>query len=169
MTPLQLDGTLKPMPTAPPIKLKVGDSAPDFTAPDQNGDTVTLSELKGQHVLIFFYPKDNTPGCTKEACAFRDQFSAFKSKKVVLLGISPDSVKSHDKFATKFELPFTLVSDSDRKIVNAYGVWGEKKFMGRTFDGTFRASFLIAPDGTIQKIWPKVKPEAHPAEVLETL
>ena len=157
------------MATTPPITLKEGDPAPDFTAPDQTGNSITLSKLKGKHVLLYFYPKDNTPGCTKEACAFRDQFNQFESKGIVVIGVSPDSVKSHDKFVSKFDLPFTLVSDSEKQIVNAYGVWGEKEFMGRTFDGTFRASFLIAPDGSILKIWPKVKPEAHPAEVLEAL
>lgn len=154
------------MATKPPITLQVGDPAPDFTACDQNGDSVTLTDFRGQHVLIYFYPKDNTPGCTKEACAFRDEYAAFKKHKIVVLGISPDSVKSHEKFVNKFSLPFTLVADSEKEIVQAYGVWGEKQFMGRTFDGTFRASFLIDPKGKIQEIWPKVKPEAHPAEVL---
>lgn len=155
------------MPTKAPITLKPGDTAPDFTANDQNGAAITLSKFQGQHVLLYFYPKDNTPGCTKEACAFRDQFADFKKHKIAVLGISPDSVKSHEKFASKFSLPFTLVADPDKEIVQAYGVWGEKQFMGRTFDGTFRASFLIDPNGKIQEIWPKVKPEAHPAQVLD--
>jgi thioredoxin-dependent peroxiredoxin len=157
------------MPTAAPITLSEGDSAPDFSAQDQSGNEVTLSKLRGKSVLLYFYPKDNTPGCTKEACAFRDDFSGFKKKRLQVLGISPDSVKSHEKFATKFELPFPLLADVNKEIVQAYGVWGEKKFMGRTYDGTFRVSFLINPKGKIQKIWTKVKPELHPKEVLEFL
>ena len=155
------------MATTPPIQLKEGDSAPDFTAHDQHGNEITLSKLSTDYVLLYFYPKDNTPGCTKEACAFRDQFAGFEAKGIHVLGVSPDSVKSHEKFATKFELPFSLVSDEDKKIVQSYGVWGEKQFMGKTYDGTFRASFLIDRKGQIIKIWPKVKPEAHPAEVLD--
>ena len=157
------------MPTAAPITLSEGDPAPDFCSPDQSGNTVQLSSLRGKPVLLFFYPKDNTPGCTKEACAFRDQFDAFQKRGVQVLGISTDSVKSHQKFASKFDLPFPLIADTEKAIVQAYGVWGEKKFMGRTYDGTFRASFLIDAKGKIQKIWPQVKPEPHPAEVLELL
>lgn len=157
------------MPTEAPITLSEGDLAPDFCAEDQFGTEFTLSKLQGQTVLLFFYPKDNTPGCTKEACAFRDQFSEFKKQGILVFGVSPDSVKSHEKFSSKFELPFSLLADVNKEIVQAYGVWGEKKFMGRTYDGTFRASFLINPKGKIQKIWPKVKPELHPAEVLDSL
>lgn len=157
------------MPIAAPITLSEGDLAPEFSAPDQTGKKVTLSKLRGKSVLLYFYPKDNTPGCTKEACAFRDQFSVFKKKQLQILGVSPDSIESHQKFSTKFELPFPLLADVDKKIVQAYGVWGEKKFMGKTYDGTFRASFLINSKGVIQKIWPKVKAEIHPKEVLEFL
>jgi thioredoxin-dependent peroxiredoxin len=149
--------------------LAEGTVAPDFTAPTNGGGTVSLSALKGKSVVLFFYPKDNTPGCTKEACSFRDSFAALKKKGVVVLGVSVDSVKSHDKFVEKFDLPFTLVSDEDRKIVEAYGVWGEKMFMGRKFMGTNRMTFLIGPDGKIRKVWPKVKPEEHVAEVLSAL
>jgi peroxiredoxin Q/BCP len=160
--------TTKPAPKAA-NPLAEGTVAPDFTAPTNGGGTVSLSGLQGKHVVLFFYPKDNTPGCTKEACSFRDSFGALKKKGVVVLGVSVDSVKSHDKFVEKFDLPFTLVSDEDHKIVEAYGVWGEKLFMGRRFMGTNRMTFLIGPDGKIRKVWPKVKPEEHVAEVLAAL
>lgn len=148
------------------LKLKVGDGAPDFTAPGTDGKPVSLSDLKGKPVVLYFYPRDDTPGCTKEACGFRDGFAAFKKAGAIVLGVSVDSPKSHAKFAEKFGLPFTLVADEDKTIVQAYGVWGEKKFMGRTYMGTHRVTFLIGPDGRIAKIWPAVKPEAHAAEVL---
>ncbi len=151
------------------LKLKEGDVAPDFSAPTSGGGKVSLGELKGKNVLLYFYPKDDTPGCTKEACAFRDQFAEFKKRGAVVLGVSTDSVKSHDKFVEKFNLPFTLVSDEDQNIVDAYGVWGEKSFMGRKYLGTHRVTFLIGPDGRIKKIWPKVKPDEHAAEVLAEL
>ena len=150
-------------------KLQEGDKAPDFAAATTGGGKVVLSDFKGKNVILYFYPKDDTPGCTKEACAFRDEFAAFKRKGAVVLGVSVDSVKSHAKFAEKFTLPFTLVSDEDKKIVQAYGVWGEKSFMGRKYLGTHRVTFLIGPDGRIQKIWPKVKPEEHAEEVLAAL
>jgi peroxiredoxin Q/BCP len=151
------------------LKLQEGDKAPDFTAPTSGGGKVVLSDLKGKNVILYFYPKDDTPGCTKEACAFRDEFAAFKRKGALVLGVSVDSVKAHDKFAEKFKLPFTLVSDEDKKIVQAYGVWGEKSFMGRKYLGTHRVTFLIGPDGRIKKIWPQVKPEEHAGEVLAAL
>ena len=151
------------------MALQVGDVAPEFSLPDQSGNSVSLSSFRGQRVVIYFYPKDDTPGCTKEACAFRDNFAAFEKKNVVVLGVSIDPVKSHDKFVNKFDLPFTLVSDEDRKIVEAYGVWGEKQFMGRTYDGTHRVTFLIDPKGKIAKIWPKVKPAEHAEEVLASI
>ena len=157
------------MSKAPELKLKEGDKAPDFTAPTTGGGKAVLSDFKGKNVILYFYPKDDTPGCTKEACAFRDEFAAFKRKSAVVLGVSVDSVKSHDKFAEKFKLPFTLVSDEDKKIVQAYGVWGGKSFMGRKYLGTYRVTFLIGPDGRIKKIWPKVKPEEHGEEVLAAL
>ncbi len=153
------------MSKAPELELKEGDDAPEFTALTNGGSEVSLADFKGKNVVLYFYPKDDTPGCTKEACAFRDRFGAFR-KGAVVLGVSVDSVKSHDKFVKKFELPFTLVSDEDKKIVQAYGVWGEKSFMGRKYLGTHRVTFLIGPDGRIKKIWPKVKPEEHIEEVL---
>lgn len=157
------------MAKAPELKLKESDQAPSFTAPVSGGGTLSLADLKGKHVILYFYPKDDTPGCTKEACAFRDHFAEFKKRGAVVLGVSTDSVKSHDKFVQKFKLPFTLLADEDHKIVEAYGVWGPKTFMGRKYLGTHRVTFLIAPDGRIQKIWPTVKPEEHAEEVLAAL
>ena len=151
------------------LRLKEGDKAPDFSAPTNGGGTISLGELKGKNVILYFYPKDDTPGCTKEACAFRDDFAAFKKKGAVILGVSADSVKAHDKFVKKFELPFPLLADEDKKIVEAYGVWGQKSFMGRKYMGIHRVTFLIGPDGNIRKIWPKVKPEEHAEEVLAAL
>lgn len=151
------------------LKLKEGDKAPDFTAMTNDGGKVSLSDLKGKPVILYFYPRDDTPGCTKEACAFRDEFAAFKKKGAVVLGVSTDSGKAHDKFAAKYKLPFTLVADEEKKIVQDYGVWGEKSFLGRKFMGTHRVTFLIGPDGRIKKIWPEVKPAEHAREVLAAL
>lgn len=151
------------------MTLKTGDAAPAFALSDQNGATHRLSDYAGKWVLIYFYPKDDTPGCTKEACAFRDNFPAFRKLNIDVIGISADSVKSHDKFVKKYDLPFTLLSDQDKSIVEQYGVWGEKKFMGRSFLGTHRTSFLIDPQGKIAKVYQKVKPEAHAEEVLNDL
>jgi peroxiredoxin Q/BCP len=162
-------GFLRHMAKAVELKLKVGDRAPDFAAPGLGGKQISLSDLKGKPVVLYFYPKDDTPGCTKEACGFRDGFADFKEAGAVVLGVSVDSVKSHAKFAAKFSLPFILLADEDKFIVQAYGVWGQKKFMGRTYMGTHRVTFLIGPDGRIAKIWPAVKPEDHAAEVLAAL
>jgi peroxiredoxin Q/BCP len=151
------------------LKLKEGDVAPAFTAPTSGGPTASLADFKGRPVILYFYPRDDTPGCTKEACAFRDAFADFTAKGAVVLGVSADSVKSHDKFIQKFKLPFTLLADEDKRIVEAYGVWGEKTFMGRRYQGIHRVTFLIGGDGRIQRIWPKVKPEEHAAEVLAAL
>ena len=151
------------------LTLKPGDLAPDFSVSTQSGKTATLTDFRGKKVILYFYPKDDTPGCTKEACAFKDHFSQFSKKGAIILGASPDSVKSHAKFAQKFQLPFTLLADEDQKISTAYGVWGEKVFMGRKYMGVHRTTFLIGPDGRIEKIWPEVKPEEHAAEVLENL
>ena len=146
-----------------------GAKAPAFTLTADDGSKVKLTDLKGSPVVLYFYPADDTPGCTKEACAFRDHFGAFKKKGAVVLGVSIDPVKAHDKFVRKYKLPFTLLADEDRKIVEAYGVWGQKSFMGRKYLGTFRVTFLIGPDGVIRKIWLSVKPEEHAAEVLAAL
>jgi thioredoxin-dependent peroxiredoxin len=150
----------------PELKLKPGDPAPDFNAMTQDGSRVSLRQFRGKPVVLYFYPRDDTPGCTKEACAFRDAFEAFNKQGVVLLGVSTDPAKSHAKFAAKYKLPFTLLADEDRHIVESYGVWGEKRFMGRKYMGTHRVTFLIAADGIIRHIWPEVKPELHAAEVL---
>ena len=151
------------------LKLKAGDLAPDFSVATSGGGNVSLADFKGKNVILYFYPRDDTPGCTKEACAFRDGFAAFKKKGAIILGVSPDSVKKHDKFVEKFNLPFTLLADEDKKIVNAYGVWGEKSFMGRKYMGVYRVTFLIGGDGRIKKIWPSVKPDEHADEVLAAL
>ena len=151
------------------LKLKEGDAAPGFSVAATGGGKIALADLKGRNVILYFYPKDDTPGCTKEACAFRDNFAEFKRRGAVILGVSPDSVKSHDKFVDKFKLPFTLLADEDKKIVEAYGVWGEKSFMGRKYFGTHRVTFLIGLDGRIKKIWPQVKPDEHATEVLAAL
>lgn len=151
------------------LKLQEGDVAPAFSAPTSGGGKISLSDFKGQSVILYFYPKDDTPGCTKEACAFRDHFAEFKKLRAAVLGVSTDPVKSHDKFVDKFKLPFPLLADIDKKIVQDYGVWGEKSFMGRKYQGTHRVTFLIGPDGRIRKIWPAVKPEQHAAEILALL
>ncbi len=151
------------------LKLKEGDPAPDFTATTHEGKTISLSALRGQPVILYFYPRDDTPGCTKEACGFRDNFEPLKQKGAVLLGVSTDSAKSHAKFVDKYKLPFSLLVDEDKKIVLAYGVWGEKSFMGRKYMGTHRVTFLIDSHGKIAKIWRDVKPADHPAEVLQAL
>jgi thioredoxin-dependent peroxiredoxin len=151
------------------LTLKEGDKAPEFTAPTNGGGTVSLADFKGRNVILYFYPRDNTPGCTVEACSFRDEHTRLQQKGAVVLGVSTDPVKSHDKFVEKFKLPFPLVVDEEKKIVRAYGVWGEKTFMGRKFKGTHRVTFLIGPDARIRRIWPKVKPEGHAAEVLAAL
>ena len=147
--------------------LKEGSTAPAFKTKDANGETVSLKDLRGQKVVLYFYPKDDTPGCTKEACSFRDAFSQFKKRGIAVLGVSPDSETSHKKFETKYKLPFTLLADTDRSIAETYGVWGEKKFMGRTYMGVNRTTFLIDEKGKIKKIFEKVKPEDHASEVLE--
>lgn len=151
------------------MKIKEGQKAPDFSLPDQNGKTHQLSSYKGCWVLLYFYPKDDTTGCTTEACSIRDNFKSFGKMETKILGVSVDSVKSHQKFAEKYKLPFTLLADEDKKVVKLYGVWGKKKFMGREYMGTFRTSFLINPEGKIAKIYERVKPDEHAGEVLEEL
>ena len=149
------------------MSLEIGKKAPKFKLPASNGEQLSLMQLRGQKVVLYFYPKDDTPGCTKEACSFRDAFSKFKKRGITVLGVSPDSEASHKKFETKYKLPFTLLADTDRSIVEAYGVWGEKKFMGRTYMGVHRTTFLIDERGKIKKVFEKVKPEDHASEVLE--
>jgi len=148
---------------------KMGTVAPSFTLADQEGREHTLADYAGKWILLYFYPKDDTPGCTIEACTIRDQFKDFKKVGAVVLGVSTDSVASHKKFAEKFELPFTLLADVNKEVVGAYGVFGEKKMMGRTHMGVQRTSFLIDPEGKIAKVYEKVKPEAHAAEIIADL
>lgn len=147
--------------------LKEGSTAPAFKTTNGEGVTVSLKDFRGQKVVLYFYPKDDTPGCTKEACSFRDDFSKFKKLGIVVLGVSPDSEASHKKFAAKYKLPFTLLADTDKAISEAYGVYGEKKFMGRTYLGVLRTTFLIDEKGKIKKVFEKVKPQEHASEVLD--
>lgn len=148
---------------------QIGAPAPEFSLKDQNEMVHNLHDYRGKWVLLYFYPKDNTPGCTKQACAIRDEFPSFAKLNCVVFGISTDSEKSHKKFEEKFALPFTLLADTEKKVVHDYGVWAPKKFMGREFLGTLRTSFLIDPEGNIAKIYEKVKPEEHADEVLRDL
>jgi len=144
-----------------------GDKAPDFTAPTDGGDALTLSSLKGKNVVLYFYPKDDTPGCTTEACGFRDNMAALAGSGTVVLGVSRDSVKRHDNFKAKYELPFRLVSDEDGAICEAYGVWVEKVNYGRTYMGIERATFLIDAKGVVRQVWRKVRVKGHVEAVCE--
>ena len=147
--------------------LKERSVAPNFAAKDANGETVRLKDLRGEKVVLYFYPRDDTPGCTKEACSFRDAFAQFKRRNIKILGVSVDSEASHAKFSAKYKLPFTLLADPDHSIADAYGVYGEKKFMGRTYMGVKRITYLIDEKGKIKKVFGKVKPEEHAQEVLD--
>ena len=147
--------------------LKEGDKAPDFTTTDQDGNTVKLSDHKGERVVLYFYPKDDTPGCTKEACSFRDADTTYRKKGIKVFGISTDDEKSHQKFISKFQLPFDLLADTDKSIVEKYGVWGEKSMYGKKYMGTMRKTFLIDEKGKIAKIFDKVNVAEHADEVLE--
>lgn len=149
--------------------LDIGTKAPDFTLNDKDGNPVSLSDFLGKKVVLYFYPKDNTPGCTKQACAFAGAYNGFKDKNVEVIGISRDSVASHVKFAEKYNLPFVLLSDPERKAIEAYGVWQEKKMCGKVSMGIVRTTFIIDENGTIEKIMPKVKPDTNAAEILEYL
>jgi peroxiredoxin Q/BCP len=148
------------------LPVKEGEVAPLFSAKAGSNATVTLADLRGQNVVLYFYPRDNTPGCTIEACRFRDQFVEFKKHGIVVLGVSADSIASHDKFTQRFRLPFLLLADEEKAVARAYGAWGEKIFLGRRYMGMRRITFLIGPDGRIRKIWRKVKAAQHAAEVL---
>jgi peroxiredoxin Q/BCP len=149
--------------------LEEGSKAPAFKLKDQNGNAVSLTDFKGKNIVLYFYPKDNTSGCTAEACNFRDEFPKFGKLNAVILGISPDSSLSHKKFAEKFELPFTLLSDEDKKVIEAYGVWKEKSMYGRKYMGVERTTFIIGTDGKIKKIFHKVKVPDHNKEIMEAL
>ena len=149
--------------------LEVGMKAPDFTLLDKRGNSVSLSDFLGKKVVLYFYPKDSTPGCTRQACAFAQNHSNFEDKNVVVIGVSKDSVASHLKFAEKYELPFVLLSDPELVAIQAYGVWQEKKLYGKVSMGVVRSTYLIDEQGVIEKVMPKVKPDTNAAEILEFL
>ena len=149
--------------------LQIGTKAPDFTLFDKDGNAVSLSQFLGKRVVLYFYPRDNTPGCTRQACAFAGAYKEFEARDVVVIGISRDSVASHQKFAQKYELPFILLSDPDRQAIEAYGVWQEKKNYGKVSMGVVRSTYLIDAEGKIEAVMPKVKPDTNAAEILEML
>lgn len=149
--------------------LKVGDKAPAFSLDADSGERVALKDLKGKRVVLYFYPKDDTSGCTTEACEFRDNWKVIKASGAVVLGVSPDKVASHDKFKAKYKLPFPLLADTDHAVAEAYGAWGEKSMYGRKYHGILRSTFIIDESGLISTIFPKVKPKGHAAEVLAAL
>lgn len=148
---------------------QAGKQAPFFVLPDQNGEEQSLAAHLGEWVILYFYPKDDTPGCTKEACSFRDGYAELRKEGITVFGISVDSVKSHLKFAEKYSLPFPLLSDEEKKVVERYGVWGKKKFMGREYLGIARTTFLIDPNGVIAKVYENVKPDEHAVAILADL
>lgn len=149
--------------------LKPGDPAPDFSLPDGDGTVVSLKDLRGKWIVLYFYPRDNTPGCTKEACSFRDSYPDYQGQNVVVLGVSTDDAKAHTKFSTKFNLPFPLLTDAEGTVATAYDSYGLKKFMGKEYVGISRNTFVIDPDGKIAKVYLKVKPDNHAASVLADL
>ena len=146
-----------------------GESAPDFTATTDAGERVSLADFRGRPVVLYFYPKDDTPGCTAQACGIRDAYGEFERAGAVVLGVSPDSEAEHLKFKEKYDLPFTLLADPEHEIAERYGVWGEKQYKGRTYLGVSRTTFLIAADGTVAKVMPDVKPDTHADDVLAAL
>jgi thioredoxin-dependent peroxiredoxin len=149
--------------------LKIGDKAPDFELKDSERNLIKLSDFKGKEIVLYFYPKDNTPGCTAEACSFRDNFLTYTNKEVMILGISADSVERHKKFAEKYKLPFPLLSDEGAKVCKKYGVWGKKNFAGKEYDGIFRTTFLIDKTGKIKEILSEIKCETHAEDVLKKI
>ena len=149
--------------------LEIGSIAPDFTLQDQHGQTVSLHDFAGKRIVLYFYPKDNTPGCTRQACAFAGAYAAFRDNDIAVIGISKDSVASHQKFAEKYDLPFVLLSDPERQAIEAYGVWQEKKMCGKTSMGVVRTTYVIGEDGRITHVMPKVKPDTNAADVLAAL
>lgn len=151
------------------MPISAGVPAPQFSLLDDTGTERKLSDYLGSPVVLYFYPKDDTPGCTTEACNFRDDYSVYQEADVTILGVSPDTTSKHSKFKVKYNLPFTLLADTDHKVCELYGVWGRKKSMGREYDGVFRTTFLIGADGKIVKVFENVKPDGHSAEVLQTL
>jgi thioredoxin-dependent peroxiredoxin len=151
------------------MPIQSGIPAPDFTLQDENETPQTLSDYRGRPVVLYFYPKDDTPGCTTEACSFRDDYSAYDEAGVVILGVSPDSSKSHAKFKQKYRLPFSLLADEDHRVADQYEVWGPKKFMGKSYEGILRTTFLIDEVGNIAKVFENVKPADHSAQILKEL
>lgn len=151
------------------MTLNPGDVAPVFSLPDAQGNFVNLADFRGRRVVLYFYPRDNTPGCTKEACGFRDIYSDYDSRNIAVLGVSTDGAGPHAKFAAQYQLPFPLLCDSNAEVATAYGCYGLKKFMGKEFMGITRSTFAIDPDGRIEKVYRKVKPESHAAEILADL
>lgn len=149
--------------------LEIGTKAPDFTLQNQEGKEVRLSDFAGKRVVLYFYPRDNTPGCTRQACAFAQNFEGFRSQDVAVIGISKDSVASHQKFAQKYDLPFILLSDPELQAIQAYGVWQEKKLYGKVNMGVVRSTYIIDPQGMIEKVMPKVKPDTNASEILDYL
>ena len=148
--------------------LKPGDAAPLFSATDQHGNVISLESLKGKKVVLYFYPKDDTPGCTAEACNLRDNHSALIKQGYVVIGVSPDPMAKHEKFTAKYELPFSLLPDTEKQIIQAYGVWGPKKFMGKSYDGVFRTTFVINENGMIEKVFTQVDTKEHTAQILKS-
>lgn len=151
------------------MALKEGDKAPEFKVSASNGETVSLKSFKGKRVVLYFYPKDDTPGCTVEACGFRDSYKKIDKAGAVVIGVSPDSLKSHDKFIAKYDLPFLLLADEEKEVCKAYGVWVKKSMYGREYMGVQRATFIISGAGKIEKIYPKVTPKEHEVEILDFL
>ena len=149
------------------MKLQAGDQAPDFTSIDQDGNPISLSDFKGKKIVLYFYPKDNTPGCTAESCNLRDNYANLQKQGYVVLGVSGDSAKSHKKFIEKFDLPFPLIADEDKSVHEAYGTWGEKQMYGRTYMGTLRTTFVIDEKGMIEEVNAKVKTKDHTAQILK--
>lgn len=149
--------------------LEIGSIAPDFTLQDQHGNSISLHDFAGKRIVLYFYPKDNTPGCTRQACAFAGAYATFRDNDIVVIGISKDSVASHQKFAQKYDLPFILLSDPERQAIEAYGVWQEKKMCGKTSMGVVRTTYIIGEDGRITHVMPKVKPDTNAADVLAAL
>ena len=146
-----------------------GKPAPEFTLEDDAGETVSLSDFRGKPVVLYFYPKDDTPGCTAQACGIRDAYDEFEQAGAVVLGVSPDKVSKHVKFKERYDLPFTLLADPEHEVAESYGVWGEKKYMGRSYMGVSRTTFVIAPDGTVAEVMENVKPDSHADDVLASL
>jgi thioredoxin-dependent peroxiredoxin len=149
--------------------LKEGDRAPDFQGIDQDGKTVALADFSGKKLIIYFYPKDDTPGCTAEACNLRDNYETLQAQGYALVGVSPDTAKKHQKFIDKYSLPFPLIADTEKEVANAFGVWGLKKFMGREYEGVHRTTFVIDENGTIAQVFAKVDTKAHAEQILEAM